>query len=53
MTRPFSPLPSKVFFSNFGWGKSFSRNEGACGNQSWALAKNVKAVSTTKTRMEL
>jgi len=53
MTRPLSPLPSKLFFSNFGVGKSFSMTDGICGNQSWALVKNVKVVSTTKTRMEL
>jgi len=52
MSRPFSPLPSRLYFSNFGLGKSFSRNEGVCGNQSWPMAKNAKVVSTTKTRME-
>ena len=52
MSYPFSPLPSKVCFSNFGFGKSFSRNEGVCGNQSWPMAKNVKVVSPTKTRVE-
>jgi hypothetical protein len=43
MTRPFSPLPSKVCFSNFGLGKSFSRTDGVCGNQPCAIPK-VKAL---------